>query len=134
MNFDINVAAGLAAGVAAMVPGSIIYMPAVLGRRWMKEIGMTEKEMKEGNPGQAIAMMLVTSLINGVVASVIVATMGAETVLQALEVCMMLAWFWVSASLMLVFFERRSWALFGINSLSHVTTFAVIGIVLGLFL
>ncbi len=134
MTLDINLVAGLVAGVAAMVPGSIIYAPSVLGTRWMKEIGTTPEKMKKegGNPGKAVAMMLAVSLINGVVASVFVGTMGAETVGQSLTVCLMLAWFLVSVSLMLVFFERRSWAWFGISALSHVTTFAVIGVVLGL--
>ena len=136
MNFDINLAAGLVAGVAAMLPGSIIYAPSVLGTRWMKEIGTSPEKMKKdgGDPTKAVGMMFVTSLVNGLVASVIVGTMGAETVMQSLEICLLLGWFLVSSSLMLVFFERRSWAWFGISALSHLTTFAVIGIVLGLFL
>jgi hypothetical protein len=135
MEFDINWVAGLVAGAAAMVPGSIIYAPSVLGRRWMKEIGTTEKKQREegGSPAKAVSMMLVVSLINGLVASVVVSLAGAETVADALAVSMILAWFLVSASLMLVFFERRSWAWFGISALSHITTFAVIGVVLGLF-
>ncbi len=135
MNFDINVAAGLVAGVAAMVPGSIVYAPSVLGRRWMKEIGVTEKELKaQGGQGQAIGMMLLASLINGLVASTFVVTINASGVGEALEVCLLLSWFLIGASMMLVFFERRSTAWFGITALNHLLTFAVIGIVLGLMI
>jgi hypothetical protein len=134
MNFDVNVAAGLVAGVAAMIPGSIIYAPGVLGKRWMQEIGTSPEKQKAagGSPAKAVGMMLVTSLINGLAAALFVGTMGAEGVGQALEVCLILSWFLVSASLAIVFFEQRSWAWFGISALSHVTTFAVIGVVLGL--
>jgi hypothetical protein len=135
MNFDINWVAGLVAGVAAMVPGSIIYAPSVLGRRWMKEIGTTPEKMKASgaNPTGAVAKMFGTSLMNGLVASFIVWTAGAQTFSDALLLSLALGWFLVSASLMLVFFENRSRAWFGISALSHITTFAVIGVVLGLF-
>jgi hypothetical protein len=136
MNFDINWVAGLAAGVAAMVPGAVIYSPGVLGNRWMKEIGTTPEKMRAsgaGSPGAAIAKMLVTSLINGLVASLIVWTAGADTFGGALLLSLALGWFLVSASLSLVFFENRSKGWFYISALSHITTFAVIGIVLGLF-
>jgi Protein of unknown function (DUF1761) len=131
MNFDINVGAGLLAGVAAMIPGSIIYSPNVpTGKRWMKEVN--HKPGGGGSPAKAVGMMLIVSLINGLVASAIVSTAGAETFAQIFGLTMLVGWFLVSASLMLVFFERRSWAWLGISALSHVLTFAVIGIVLGL--
>lgn len=134
MNFDINLAAGLLAGVAAMIPGSVIYSPPVLGKRWMKEIGMSEKDMKAGSPGKAMVMMLVTALVTGLAASIVVSTMGAEGVADALKVCLLLVWFPISVNLSQVFFEKRSWALFEISALNHILTFLVIGIVLGLFL
>lgn len=136
MNFDINWVAGLAAGVAAMIPGSVIYAPGVLGNRWMKEIGTTPEKMKAagGSPGAAVAKMLVVSLINGLVASFLVWSAGAKTFGDAFLLAFVaVGWFWLSASLMLVFFENRSKAWFGISALSHILTAAVIGVVLGLF-
>ena len=134
MNLDINLAAGLAAGVAAMIPGSIIYAPGVLGKRWMKEIGMAEKQMKDSNPAKAMIMMFLTALISGLVASLFVTSLIPHTMIDAVDICLLLAWFPISVNLSQVFFERRSWALCGINVLNHVLTFVVIGVVLGLFL
>ena len=136
MTWDINVVAGLVAGVAAMVPGAVIYTPKVLGNQWMKEIGTTPAKMKASgaDPNKAVSMMFVTSLVNGLVASLVVSTIGAETIGEALAVSLALGWFLVSASLMLVFFENRSWKWFQISALSHILTFAVIGLTLGLFL
>jgi len=136
MNWDINVVAGLVAGVAAMVPGSILYAPGVLGNRWMKEIGTSPAKQKAagGDPVKAMSMMLATSLINGLVASIFVSLAGATSVMDAFDVCLLLAWFLVATSLGIVFFEQRSWTWFGISALNHVLTFAVIGVVLGLFL
>lgn len=135
MNFDINWVAGLVAGIAAMVPGSVIYAPGVLGNRWMKEIGTTPEKMKAsgGNPGLAVFKMLVVSLINGLVASFIVWSAGAKTFGDAFLITLAIGWFWVASNLMLVFFENRSKAWFGITALSHILTAAVIGVVLGLF-
>jgi len=134
MNFDINWAAGLVAGVAAMIPGAIIYSPSVLGKRWMKEIGTSPEKVKnQGNPTAAVAKMFVTSLVNGLVASLVVWTAGADTFAGALLISLALGWFWVSSSLMIVYFENRSWNWFGISALSHVLTAGVIGVVLGLF-
>lgn len=134
MNFDINVVAGLAAGVAAMVPGAIIYTPGVLGNQWMKSIGTTPAKVKaQGDGGMAVFKMLIVSLINGLVASFLVFSAGAQTFSDALIISMLLGWFWVSASMMLVFFENRNSTWFGISALSHLLTAGVIGIVLGLF-
>jgi hypothetical protein len=135
MNWDINVVAGLVAGVAAMIPGWIIYAPGVLGKAWMKEIGTSpEKISAQGNPTAAVAKMFVTSLVNGLVASLIVWSAGAHTFKDAFLLAFLATgWFWVSANLMLVFFENRSWKWFQITALSHACTAAVIGVVLGLF-
>lgn len=137
MNFDINWVAGLVAGVAAMIPGSIIYSPAGFSKQWMKSIGMTPEKMKAsgaGSPGAAVGKMFVTSLVNGLVASLIVWTAGATTFADAFLLSLAIGWFLVSASLSLVFFENRNLTWFGISALSHITTFAVIGVVLGLFI
>ena len=135
MDFDINWVAGLVAGVAAMIPGWVIYAPPVLGNRWMKEIGTSPEKMKASgaNPATAVAKMFVFSLLNGLVASFVVFSSGAQTFTDALYISLALGWFWVSASAMLVFFENRSRAWFGISALSHILTAVVIGVVLGLF-
>jgi hypothetical protein len=134
MNLDINVAAGLVAGLAAMVPGSIIYMPSSpTGKVWMKEMG--KQSQKSGfSPLQAMSMMLFASLVSGLVASVFVSSTGAETVIDALDISLLLAWFTVSVYLAEVFFEGKNRAVAGIGILNQVVTFAVIGVVLGLFL
>lgn len=133
MNWDINVVAGLVAGVAAMIPGAIIYSPNVLGNAWMKEV--KHKPGDGGSPSEAVAKMFVTSLVNGLIASLIVWSAGAHNFAGAVKLTLLsVGWFWVSANLMLVFFENRSWRWFRITALSHVLTAAVIGIVLGLFL
>jgi len=131
MNWDINVVAGLVAGVAAMIPGAVIYAPSVLGKAWMKEIN--HKPGEGGSPAAAVSKMFVTSLVSGVVASLLVWSAGANSMADAIYISLILGWFWVSASLMLVFFENRSWKWFQISALSHVLTALVIGVVLGLF-
>jgi hypothetical protein len=83
MNWDINVIAGLVAGIAAMIPGAIIYDPRVLGTAWMKEIN---HQPGKASPVAAVGKMFITSLINGLVASLIVYTIGAKSIGDAVEV------------------------------------------------
>jgi hypothetical protein len=131
MNLDINVTAGLVAGLAAMVPGSVIYSPGTMtGKLWMKEI----KTKSKYSPLQAMLLMLVTSLITGLIGSVFVSSTGASTVMDAVDVCLLLAWLPISINLAQTFFEGRSWGLAGVGVLNNVLTFAIIGVVLGLFL
>ena len=138
MVFDVNWVAGLVAGVAAMVPGAIIYSPAGFARQWAKSIGKDfDKMQKEGSKKDAqmaVGKQFVTSLVNGLAAAVLVGLTQAETVADTLVVTSILTWFWISASLMLVYFENRNWMWFKISALSHILTMAVIGVILGLFL
>ena len=131
MNWDINWVAGLVAGVAAMVPGAVIYDPRVLGKQWMAETGHVPGK---ASAAASVGKMFVVSLLNGLFVSLVVNTIGAKTVGDAVLVGLVLGWFWVSASLMLVFFENRSWKWFQISALSHVLTAVVLGVVVGLFL
>lgn len=138
MEFDINVGAGLLAGLAAMIPGSIIYSPmTAIGKRWMKEMEAEagkQKKKQAFTPIQAMSLMLLTSLISGLIASAVVSTTGAGTVMDAIDVCLLLVWFPISVNLSQTFFENRSRVLCGIAVLNQVLTFAVIGTVLGLSL
>jgi|GEM_PF-1202348 len=137
MNWDINWVAGLVAGVVAMVPGAVIYSPGVLGKAWMREIDTSPEKMKASgarSPAQAMSMMLVASLVNGLFVSLLANSAGAKNVGDGVLVGLVVGWFWVSASLMLVFFENRSWKWFKISALSHILTAVVLGFVVGLFL
>ena len=78
------------------------------------------------NAGRLVAERLFVSLV--------VNTIGAKNVGDAVLVGLVLGWFWVSSSLMLVFFENRSWKWFQISALSHILTAVVLGLVVGLFL
>ena len=137
MDFDINLTAGLVAGVAAMLPGSIIYSPPVLGRQWMKEIGTTPEKMKASgarSPAISMVLMLATALVSGLITSAVVFTIGVDTVVDAVVISLLLSWFAISVNLSQVFFEQRSWKWCGINVLNHFLTAVVVGVVLGLFI
>jgi hypothetical protein len=136
MNWDINVGAGLLAGVAAMVPGWIIYsMGTPTGKAWLKAIGKTQADLRKGySPGQAVSMMLITSLLSGLAVSLVVNTAGATTVGEAILLSLVMAWFAITVSLSQTFFEQRGWMLAKISALNQVLTFALMGLVVGLFL
>mgnify|MGYP000498174379 CR=1 FL=1 len=47
MNIEVNYLAVLLAGVVSMVLGFVWYSPAVLGKPWMKERGMSADSLKK---------------------------------------------------------------------------------------
>ena len=134
MELDTNAWAGLAAGVAAMVPGSIIYAPKVLGAKWMKEVGLTKKDVEKGNPGQSMFLMLLTALVSAQILTAIIYSLGASNINDALTIAVLVSWLPISVNVSQVFFEKRTWTLTGINVLNHFLTYIVMGIVIGLFL
>jgi hypothetical protein len=133
MTFEVSLLPAIVAGVFAMVPGSIIYMPSVLGKLWMKEVGIAPKDMQGANAGKEMIYTLLTSIVTAIVLSVVIHAFNADTVAESMLVALLASWFAIGASLLTVFFERKSWRLFGITALNTAITYLVIGFVLGLF-
>ncbi|MEO8201594.1 MAG: DUF1761 domain-containing protein [Gemmatimonadota bacterium] len=139
MTIEISWIPGLVGGLTAMIPGSIVFAPAVLGRTWMKELGLTE-EMCRQQVGSSklsaalpVLLTLVTMVVTALVMSIIANAAGAAGVAEHLVIALFCSWLMIAATLVLVFFERRSWALPGISAINHLGSCAAIGVVLGLF-
>ena len=72
---SVNIVAVVAATVAAMIIGSIYYMPAVLGNRMMAYAKMP---MIQRSPGQAMGLQVVFSLVTMLALAMLLSAAGAK--------------------------------------------------------
>ncbi|MTE27176.1 MULTISPECIES: DUF1761 domain-containing protein [Winogradskyella] len=60
---EFNFLAILVAAVVPMVLGFLWYNPAIFGKAWMRESGMTEEKMKSGNMGVIFGVSFLLAIL-----------------------------------------------------------------------
>ncbi len=65
-NAMVNWLAVLVAGISSFVIGGIWYSPALFGKAWMKENGLSLEQIQKSNKGKVYGWALVLSLIMAV--------------------------------------------------------------------
>jgi hypothetical protein len=129
---EINWLAALAAAVASFVVGGLWYSPALFGKTWQRESGVTDEQIRNGNPATIYGGALVLSLV---AAGVFALFLGPQPdVGFATSAGFAAGLCWVAASLGINYlFERKSMGLFLVYGGYHTVQFTVIGLVLGLW-
>ena len=92
MDITVNYLAVLVAAVVTFVIGGIWYSPALFGPRWMRAIGKTEAELKQGNAAFAYVGAFVAGLAMAYVLALFLALAQPKTIPQAAWVAL---WAWV---------------------------------------
>lgn len=129
---DINWLAALAAAVSSFVIGGLWYSPALFGKAWQRAAGVTDEQLKNGNPLKIFGGSLVLSIIAAVVFALFLGPnpeVGFATSAGfAAGLC------WVATSFGINYlFERKSCTLFFVNGGYHTVQYTMIGLVLGLW-
>lgn len=135
MQFEISWLGVIVAGLAAMVPGFIIYLPGVLGNVWKKQLGETPKSFY--SPVKAIMLAFAASLSTALIINVVFTSsliLSPGNLIEGFMYGALLSIFAISASALSVFFDGQSWTWLGIAVLNHVLSYAVTGAVLAIFL
>lgn len=138
MNMEINIVAVLVAVAANFILGFIWYTP-LFGKAWAKEMGFDPNEKPNGG---AMAKGMITMLIgNFLFAWVFAHNIGAwsfvpgademaatETALSAA----IFTWlgFFLPVDIGSVFWEKKSWKLFGINTAYHLASLVVVALII----
>jgi hypothetical protein len=129
---EINWLAALAAGVSSFVVGGLWYSPALFGKAWQRETGLSDEQLKAGNPAKIFGGALVLSVAAAVMFAMFLGpnpdpgfATGAGFAAGV---------FWVAASFGINYlFEHKGLTLFLINGGYHTVQFTVFGLVLGLW-
>ena len=129
---ELNVLAVLAAAVATFVLGGLWYSPALFGKAWQREAGVTDEQMRTSNKAMIFGLAFVLSLVAALVFAMFLGPrppvnlgLGAGF---AAGLC------WVAASFGINYlFEQRSLRLWLINAGYHTLQFTIIGLILALW-
>lgn len=115
---NINYIELIAAGVAAMIVGFVWYSMAIFGKPWMKAVGLSQGDLKEGmkDAPKMYGLMFVGALVQAYVLSILLNVFGVADYVSAATVAFW-AWLGFVAPVVLgnILFERRSWNYFGIT-------------------
>jgi hypothetical protein len=127
---DVNYLAVIAAAIATFVLGGLWYSPALFGKVWQREAGVTEEKMKSANMTLIFGLTFVLALIAAWVFALFLGprppmALGLGAGFSA-GLC------WVAASLGINYlFERKSLKLWLINGGYHTLQFTAMGAILG---
>ena len=129
---EVNYLAVIAAAIATFALGGLWYSPALFGKVWQREAGVTEEKMKTANMALIFGLTFVLSLIAAWVFALFLGprppmALGLGAGFSA-GLC------WVAASLGINYlFERKSLKLWLINGGYHTLQFTIIGLILALW-
>jgi len=129
---EFNVLAVLAAAVATFVLGGLWYSPALFGKAWQREAGVTDEQMRTSNKARVFGLAFILSLVAAFVFALFLGprppvSLGLGAGFSA-GLC------WVAASFGINYlFEQRSFKLWLINAGYHTLQFTIIGLILALW-
>ena len=126
-----NYLAILVATVSTFLLGGLWYSPALFGRAWMREVGLTDEKCKaQGGVGRIMGLSFLLELI---MAFNLAAFLGAKATLTFGLFAGAAAGFgWVALSFGVTYlFERKSLRLFFINAGYHGFALTIMGAILG---
>ena len=129
---EINWIAVVVAAVASFLLGGLWYSPALFGKAWQREAGLTDEQLKNGNMIRIFGLSLVLSLL---AAWNFANFLGPRpSIAFGAGVGASAGLLWVASSFGINYlFERKSLVLFFINGGYNALLFTVIGLILGLW-
>ena len=128
---DINWLAVLAAAFSAFLLGGLWYSPAMFMKTWQRGAGLTDEQLKAGNPAKIYGGAFVLSLI---AAATFAMFLGKLPVAEATAYGFCAGLAWVAASFGINYlFEHRPLSLLMVNGGYHTLQFTLYGLILGLW-
>ncbi|SET23366.1 Protein of unknown function [Oceanobacillus limi] len=117
--------------LSAFLIGGLWYS-VLFAKPWLKESGLTEEELKNGNMGKIFGGSFILSLT---ISFVLVLFLGPErNAMIGATARFMAGLFRITTAIGFTYlFERKSLKLFLINAGYHVLTFTVMGLILGVW-
>ena len=129
---EFNIWAVLVAAVSGFVLGGLWYSPALFGKPWQREAGVTDAQVQNANMALIFGLAFLLCLVASFVFAMFLGprpplALGLGAGFSA-GLC------WVGASFGINYlFERKSLKLFLINAGYHTLQFTLIGLILALW-
>jgi hypothetical protein len=131
---DINYLAVILGAIAAQPLGALWYSRSVFGTTWMQLRGYTEEDVAHGGPAPYVVGFLAALVVAYSLAR-LVDMVGADSVGECIAIAAFV-WAGFAATVQatqIAFSPRRSVGLFGVEGGYQLTSFVVIGLIVGLF-
>lgn len=129
---NLNWFAIVVAAVSAFALGALWYSPLLFAVRWMKETGITEESARDSNMTKLFGVSFLLSFVASFFLGMFIGA-DAGGGLGALA-GFMAGLGWVFTFLGIIYlFEKRSLALFLINSLYCVAALTIMGFIIGIW-
>jgi hypothetical protein len=132
MEIQLNYVAVLLAAIAAMIIGALWYSPLLFVKAWLKEAGLSEKDMKKGmSPMAAMGVGFLVQLLAAYVLAHFLVIVQPDSMQEALQ-----AGFWVwlgfiaTTQIGSVLWEMKSLKYFAINAAHTLVSMLVMAAVL----
>lgn len=130
-----NYFALLLAAAASMAVGYLWYSPLLLGKPWMKEMGLTKEKMDgmKGGMAKTYVISYITALVMAYVLKMMVTLTGSTGMSDTIILAF---WIWLGfvapVQLTEVLFGRKSYNLYFTNTGYQLASLFVMGIVISL--
>lgn len=128
---EVNYLAVALAAFASFMLGGLWYSPALFGKVWQREAGISDERMKNSNMGLIFGLAFLLCLLAAWMFAIF---LGPRPPMAfGLGAGFAAGLFWVAASFGVNYlFERKSLKLFLINGGYHTVQFTLIGVILAL--
>jgi hypothetical protein len=130
METPLNYGAILVSALSTFLIGGLWYSPAVFGKAWMKENGLTEEELKKGSMARIFGIAFLLALVAAINLAMF---LGPEVNIAEGAFYGFLAGFgWVAMFIGTHYlFERKSFKLFLINAGYSIVALTAMGVIIG---
>lgn len=114
--------------------GSFWYSPAGFGKLWSKLSGVNIMKIPQQEATRSIAYVVVASLLQAFTLAVVLNTVKVANALEGLEVALLLwAGLTAATTIGINFYQRKSWKFWWLNASFFLVTFAINGLLFGLW-
>ncbi len=129
---SLNWLAIIVAAVSAFILGGLWYSPLMLGKRWMKETGITEESTKNTNMIKLFTLAFILSLIASFFLAMFIGAKAGAGFGALAGFMAGLGWVFTFIGISYLF-EARTLAHFLINSMYSIVSLTIMGFIIGVW-
>lgn len=131
---DTHVIAVVLASLIGMVTGAVWYSPLMFAKPWMRLSKISEARMKNVDMTRTYSIMFASLLLGAYVLSLVLQSMGADSVLTGAGIGLLVGLGFVATSnLTAVIFQDKPITLYLIDTGYYVVTFILMGALLAVW-
>jgi uncharacterized membrane protein len=121
----------LIAALSAFALGGLWYSPALFGRVWQREVGLTDEQLAGANKARIFGISFILCLVAAIAFSMVITP--EASFFMAFHSGVGIGLFWVATSFGINYlFELKSLKLWLINAGYHTLQFTLYGLIFGL--